>query len=341
MEALARIGLTLQILKIALAAGVSWEISSWLPNNPYPVFAPLAAIFTTQMTIADSVEKAIYRVLGVIGGVCVGASIAHFFSIGTLSVTMVILIGMATATAFRLNPLLISQVGVSGLLVLDYGQLHGYMQYRILETIIGALVAVIINMIICPAKESPLRKQKIVQLTKQLAQVLQYIAISNSAIAFYNKQLEVARTVVFQSGKESQNLKQAIQNLQYTPFRSKERMYMKDLCLIMERLERMSVQIRGIARGIVDIHKTAEFAPDISSAIQITATCIEQYGEYVNIPSADKKQALLQNVVKTQTIQRQVFFEIRTLVAAPVLHQLGGIFTDLSRLLDEIEEGLL
>jgi gas vesicle protein len=225
--------------------------------------------------------------------------------------------------------------------VLDYGQLHGYMQYRILETIIGSLVAVIINMIICPAKESPLRKQKIVQLTKQLAQVLQHIAISNPTTAHYNKQLEVARTVVFQSGKESQDLKQAIQNLQYTPFRGKERMYMKDLCLIMQRLERMSVQIRGIARGIVDIHKTTDSAPDISSAIQITATCIEQYGEYVNFPSADKKQALQQCVVKTQTIQRQAFFEIRTIVAAPVLHQLGGIFTDLSRLLDEIEEGLL
>ena len=133
LESLAKIGLTLQVIKTALAAGVSYGLALFLSDNPYPIFAPLAAILTIQVTIADSIQKGLYRTLGVIIGVGIGNLIGHFFVISGISILIAILLAFSLSTAFQLNQQIISQVGVSALLVLGYGQetwLHGWTHCR-------------------------------------------------------------------------------------------------------------------------------------------------------------------------------------------------------------------
>ncbi|GAB3818500.1 hypothetical protein GCM10028895_15840 [Pontibacter rugosus] len=90
-----RLGLTLQIVKTALAAAVSWIVATTILGSEFPYFAPLASILTVQVTVADSVEKATQRIIGIVGGVAVSLLIGHWLSISSLSIFLVILIGMA------------------------------------------------------------------------------------------------------------------------------------------------------------------------------------------------------------------------------------------------------
>ena len=95
LESLAKIGLTLQVIKTALAAGTSYGLALFLSDNPYPIFAPLAAILTIQVTIADSIQKGLYRTLGVIIGVGIGDLISHFFVISGISILIAILLAFS------------------------------------------------------------------------------------------------------------------------------------------------------------------------------------------------------------------------------------------------------
>lgn len=139
LRILSKLGLTLQIIKTAFAAALSWFIASSLLHSPYPYFAAVAAIITVQVTVADSVNKASQRIIGIIGGVLISMLLGHWFEIGAISIFFIILIGMGIAKAFRMNPQIISQVAISSLLVLAFGQTKaGYAYERIIETILGS-----------------------------------------------------------------------------------------------------------------------------------------------------------------------------------------------------------
>lgn len=332
LDALARMGINLQVVKTSLAAGISWLVASLLPHSPYPIFAPLAAILIMQVTIANSIEKALYRILGVIGGVCVGVLVGYFFTVGTISITLVVLLGMAVSTAFRLNPQVTSQVAVSALLVLDYGRMQGYVVGRIGETVVGSVVAVVINILICPPKSSPAVRQQIRQLTKNLAEVLQNMQISSQA----EQTLMSARTLVIQTEKTYQSLTLALQNLQFTPFWSHERLLIEDLLRVMSGLEHMATQVRGIARGFFDLHEMEDVHFDFFHVLVATAECIELFGVATANPSVESIQKLKQTIVKARNIQARCFSEHQQ-VGLSALREIGGIFTDLGRILDEVE----
>jgi uncharacterized membrane protein YgaE (UPF0421/DUF939 family) len=337
LNGLVKVGLTLQIFKTALAAGISWKIALLLQDSTYPIFAPLTAILTTQFTIADSMEKGLYRILGVIIGVSVGGFIGYYFSINTISIILVILLGMAISTAFRLNPQIISQVGVSALLVLDYGHNDGYVIARIGETIIGSFVAVIINIFSRPPESISAIQHLIMQSSKNLAEVLQGLVATSPKDQNLDKGLANARKLVQQAEKDYENLKMAIQNFRYTPFKRQERQTMNELSLVMNRVEHMTLQVRGIARSLLDLNIITEAPFQFPQVLQSTAACIEIFGESIANPSTELTAYLKQAIKETRGIQCRYFLEIQKVASLSSVPEIGGIFSDLGRILDEIE----
>lgn len=336
LEALAKIGLTLQVIKTALAAGASYGLALILSDNPYPIFAPLAAILTIQVTIADSIQKGLYRTLGVIIGVGIGDLISHFFVISGISILIAILLAFSLSTAFQLNQQVISQVGVSSLLVLGYGQVHGYMLGRIVETIVGAFTAVIINMVISPPNASAALKQALLQLSRRLSDTL-YDMKSCSDQEKLASDLKKARQLVQQTEKECENLLLSLNSLRYTPFRRQERRKVEELASILNRMERMTIQVRGIARSLYDLRITKGYCLNFNEVLQATARCIALFGELSVAPSSELEKLLAKALAEARNSQTKTFLEMRRLTIAEFVPEIGGLFTDLVRILDEIE----
>ncbi|GAB3812836.1 hypothetical protein GCM10028895_04280 [Pontibacter rugosus] len=169
----AKFGLTLQIFKTAFAASLSWFVASSLLHSDYPYFAAVAAIITVQVTVADSVNKATQRIVGIIGGVLISMLLGHWFQVGVFSIFFIILIGMGIAKLLRMNPQIISQVAVSSLLVLAFGQAReGYAYERIFETIVGSAIAVLTNALIIPQNAVPDVERSIIAFSKLSAATL-------------------------------------------------------------------------------------------------------------------------------------------------------------------------
>ncbi|MCJ8166276.1 aromatic acid exporter family protein [Pontibacter sp. E15-1] len=344
-ETLARFGFTLQIFKTALAAALSWFVATNLLHADYPYFAALAAILTVQVTVADSVDKATQRIIGIIGGVMLSMLLGHWFQIGSLSIFLVILLGMGIAQALRMNPQIISQVAVSSFLVLAFGQdEEGYAYARILETILGSGIAVLINALIVPQNAIPDVERSIIASSAQAASTLKAL---NSLLQNNGRFRKTGRTevnaLIRVMDKCHLTLKLAEQSLKYNPFLTHKRTRLSRLAVSINKLEHITVQIRGIRRGLADLQLNAVFQeeypniPQLQKAVSATAEGITVFGEAIVVPSDRNLAALRKQVQLAREDQAQCLTDFKNIHSAETLRDVGSILTDLSRITSETE----
>lgn len=328
------LGRSRRIFQTAAVAGLSWKLALLLPGSIYPVFAPLAAILTTQVTLADSIQKGLYRILGVIVGVGVGGLFGHFFSVTAISITAAIFIGLSAAKLLDLNEQVVSQVGVSTLLVLEYGHMHGYMIERICETMIGAAVAVLINLLTSSPKSALTVKQEIFKSTQEMTCLLQHLAAEAGKENTAQIPLQ-ARSLVAQLETDRRNVEIMIGHFRYTPFWRKERLEMEELAGILRRMTHMAGQIRGIARSLLDIQLAAKPLQNFSEILLAAANCISLFGEVMIDPSEKTASQLKQAIGEARGIPERFF--VKQQASMYFVPEYGGIFTDIGRILDEVE----
>ncbi|WP_276496386.1 FUSC family protein [Pontibacter litorisediminis] len=339
----ARIGLTLQIVKTALAAAVSWLVATMVLGSEYPFFAPLAAILTVQVTVADSVEKATQRIIGIIGGVAVSLLIGHWLSISTFSIFLVILVGMGISKALRMNPQIVSQVAVSSFLVLAFGlQEEGYAVERVVETLMGSVVAVLINALIVPQNALPEVENSMLAVGEQGTKTLQILA---SQLRQTEKGQLVGRqetdALIAAAEQSMKSLQLAEQSLKYNPFLTHKRTRLSRLAIGVKRLEHITTQIRGIRRGIADLNSARIFETDLQDtqalqkAMEATAACITLFSHTIVGPEKRHRPALLASIREAEKLQNQCLDTLRNINTNRTLRDVGSILTDLNRILAE------
>ncbi|OKL40336.1 FUSC family protein [Pontibacter flavimaris] len=345
LDFFARIGLSLQIVKTALAAAVSWLVATAVLGSEYPFFAPLASILTVQVTVADSVDKATQRIIGIIGGVMVSLLIGHWLGTSTLSIFLTVLVGMGISQALRMNPQVVSQVAVSSLLVLAFGlQEEGYAVERVVETVMGSAVAVLINALIVPQNAIPEVEKSILALGNQGTRTLAFLAAQL-------RQTERGQLVgrqetddlIAATEKSIKALQLAEQSLKYNPFLTSKRTRLSRLAIGVKRLEHITTQIRGIRRGIADLNSARIFKADLQDtralqkAMEATAACITLFSHTMVGPPEKHLPALLASITEAKELQNLCLNTLRSIGTDRTLRDVGSILTDLSRILVEAE----
>ncbi|HEX3302101.1 MAG TPA: aromatic acid exporter family protein, partial [Thermomicrobiales bacterium] len=176
-----RFGLGERVLKTALAAGLSWLLASLIPGNDHPYLAPLSAVLLMQLTIAQSVDLAIQRNIGIAIGVIVAVASFALFGVHAWSVSLVVLISLAAGIQLRLGQQAVQQVAVSALIVLLAGNVTGTFEYafrRILDSIIGASVALVLNWLVVPPIHIAPASKAIERMAQDLSLALADLAVS-------------------------------------------------------------------------------------------------------------------------------------------------------------------
>src|SRR5215207_1584568 len=120
-----RMGLGERVLKTALAAGVSWQLAVWVPGNDHPYLAPVSAVLLMQLTIAQSVDLAVQRNIGIAIGVIVAVAAFSIFGVHAWSISLVVLIALSGGIQLRLGQQAVQQVAVTALIVLLAGGVTG------------------------------------------------------------------------------------------------------------------------------------------------------------------------------------------------------------------------
>ncbi len=343
VSALDKLGLSLQTFKTALASALAWIVAHDLFAFPFPYFAPLSAMLTVQVSVADSWEKAAQRIIGLIGGVLVSLVISHWFPLGTVSIFLTILLGMALAKVFRMNSQIISQVAVSSFLVLAFGSTKGYVINRIFETFLGSGIAIAVNALIVPQKTIPTMYAHIRTLSElSSSALLGLISLLDSA---ENNQAAREKILALVAKTEETALagKTTEKALRYTPFLSSVKKRLAQLNDHVVYLEHITVQIRGMRRGIFDLYSEMNWQPSgpvaqsLKASFASTADCITAYGKAVISDSPEDKEELADKIEHAKLVQLQCLAEIQHITALPILRDMGSVLTDLKRILKELE----
>ncbi|MCR8996405.1 FUSC family protein [Brevibacillus sp. 7WMA2] len=334
----ARFGLTFHVCKTVLASGLSLLIASLLFGNHFAYFAPLAAVLTMQLTIADTLEKGIYRVIGVIGGVVSSIIILPYFENGILGLVLVLLVGMGTATALRLNPQIISQIGVSSVMVMTFQQMQGYSTGRILETIIGAIVAVFIQMVIRPENYVPTVQKKHAESCKQLAQTLTIMAtaLNNHSDGATTPIVDPASLLKWNNELEA-SLKHAKKSLKYNVFYRKDLNTLYYLEQQIDSVQKMLISICSILYTAQELKYLPTLRHTLDQPLLDASAAISTYGAFVANPSAEAHQELLNLLYRVQQQQSQQFITSIETAGISSLREVGCLYAEINRMIVEME----
>lgn len=261
---LRRVGVGERVLKTALAVGLAWELGSMAPNVGSPYLAPLAALLTMQITIADSLTAASQRVLGIVVGVTVAIATSAVVGINGLTVGLLVLIAFATGSALRLGPQGIQQVAISAMLLVAVGSVSSvhYAVARIVETIVGVAVGLTVNVLLAPPSHIETARDAVAAHASALAAAMDHLGKSLAAGV-----TPTGATAVLDEARATDALlrsaESAVQRtdtaLKYNLWNRDERPEAQRLAQSLRAQERVAMQARGIVRTIEEA--TARAAP--------------------------------------------------------------------------------
>ncbi len=162
-----------------MAAIVAWLLCVVILKQPLPIFAAIAALLVVQPSVSQSLARGVERSIGVISGVVLAFLIGLLFGNQTWIVLTVIVVALVLAWAFKLSPGSTNQIPISAMLVLAIGGLTpAYAVNRVLETVIGAVVGLVINVAIVPPVLLAPAHTAVLRLLNDCAASLDQIATS-------------------------------------------------------------------------------------------------------------------------------------------------------------------
>lgn len=149
----------LQAAKTSIATVLAWVVAGAALPGELPVFAAVAALIVVQPSVNQSLTKALERSVGVVAGVTIATGVSLLLGSAGWIVIVAIVVAIFASWALRLSPTSANQVAISAMLVLALGAATPeYAGLRIVETLIGAATAVVVNaLVVAPVAITPAR----------------------------------------------------------------------------------------------------------------------------------------------------------------------------------------
>ncbi|PPF46564.1 MULTISPECIES: aromatic acid exporter family protein [unclassified Rathayibacter] len=248
----------LQLVKTAAATVVTWLLAGVVFPGTLPVFGAIAALLVVAPSINQSFSKALERSVGVIIGVIVGSVIGTVLGGESIIVLLAIVAAIAVGWAVRLTPASAVQIPISAMLVLSVGAVTpNYALDRILETLLGAAVGVVINVLIVPPVVLAPAERAIGDLTAQLAAALDDLGDALQAPVPRRRLDELlinARLLQTMQSKAEEAIATGEESLRLNPRRSAHRDRLLALDSVVPRLGRIVTRVRGMTRTVHDLY---------------------------------------------------------------------------------------
>jgi len=246
----------LQVVKTSVATVLAWVAAGLLFPQHLPVFAAIAALLVVQPSVNQSFGRAIERSVGVTVGVLIALGIGLLFGEQTWIVLLAVVIAIFVGWALRLTPPSANQIPISAMLVLAIGAASpGYAVERIIETLIGALIGLVVNALIVPPVAVAPAQRSVELLLEEVARSLERLARAlrspQSAAELESLMIE-ARLLRPMRESAQAALNQGEESLALNPRRSSHRAELVALHGLLGRLTAIVTRTVGMTRAFHD-----------------------------------------------------------------------------------------
>ena len=246
----------LQVAKSAIATAAAWVVAGLLIPGPPPIFAAIAALLVVQPSLNQSLSKAIERSVGVVTGVVIASLLGLAFGGASWVIVLSVVCALFIAWALRMTPGTSNQVAISALLVLALGAAsQNYALDRILETVIGAVIGIIVNMLIVPPVAVAPARVSVDAFGEELAASLERLAraLQNIQTAPQLQGLLIeARLLRPMRDAADTAIAAGAESLTLNPRGRRHRQELGAMQAQLELLGPIVVQVIGMTRALVD-----------------------------------------------------------------------------------------
>jgi hypothetical protein len=244
----------LRTAKTTLAAVLAYVAAELLGTSGQPVLAALTALLVVQVTTYDTLAQGLQRIFSVLAGVLVALAVAAYAGLTWWSLGAVVAVSVVVGLVLRLGKQLM-EVPISAMLVLAVGGAEDVAVGRVYETLVGAAVGVVVNMVIVPPLYLGPAGVAIGELAGRMAEFLRGLAAELRAgwsREAADRWLDGARALGAEVSRADQVLARAEQSARLNPRAGPVRQAQPRLRTALNGLEHLYVSLRGLCRTLLD-----------------------------------------------------------------------------------------
>ncbi len=152
-------------------------------NDPPPLVAALTAVLVVQATLASTLVNGVQRVLSVVAGVALAVVLVSVVGLTWWSLGAIVAASILVGQILRLGPHLL-EVPISAMLVLGVGYTTAAETVgisRVVETLVGAAVGVLVNVAFPPAVQTRFAGRAVERFAAEIAHLLDAAAAALAA----------------------------------------------------------------------------------------------------------------------------------------------------------------
>ena len=159
-------------LRLTGAAVAAFAVAELFFPGGRSVLAPLSALLVVQVTLFSTLTAGVRRIAAVVTGVVVAVLFSEWAALSWWSLAIIVAGAIIVGQLLRLR----EHLPISAMLVLAVGGAEARAEARILETLIGAAVGVLYNLLLPGPVQSRTAGEAVEQMAQQMATLLRRMA---------------------------------------------------------------------------------------------------------------------------------------------------------------------
>ncbi|MEV0495803.1 FUSC family protein [Streptomyces atratus] len=342
-----------QTLRSTAAAVIAYVVAVWTLPQPAPLTAPLTALLVVQVTLYATLTTGIRRVNSVVVGVLIAIGFSTLVGLSWWSLGLTIFSSLIIGRMVRVDEF-VPEVAISAMLVLGVSQLAATAWDRILETLIGAGVGLLFNLLFAPPVWVQNAGVSIDELAREMGQMFRtmgeeiggHISVRQAATRLHD-----ARRLDHDIVAVDASLRQAEESLMLNPRVRQGLLYRIVLRTGLDTLEICAVVLRVLSRTLTDLAKTRTeetmFPEDVAASLRELfaqmADAIESFSTLITTPvstNAEEAESQLAAALAASRATRDVVADLllEDVQEHPRQWQLhGALLAEIDRILDELD----
>ena len=276
------------ILQTAVAACAAWYLAALLLGHEQPFVAPIATVIALGATAGRTGRRAVEWFIGVAFGLAIADLLMFAFGTGPLQIGVVVAVAMATAIFLGAGPLLITEAGVTAVLVITLDpSTAGPSPDRFMDALVGCCVALAVHSLL------PVDPKTIVQQAARLIFADLTVTLEEASGALADGDSDKAERALWRAREidaRVAGLREALEagyeTARFSPSRWGARKRLDPYAEAAHSLDLAVRNTRVLARATVGMVRHGEPAPgllseavlDLSRAVEDLAGYLEQPG---------------------------------------------------------------
>ncbi|MFK8908706.1 aromatic acid exporter family protein [Streptomyces sp. YS-3] len=342
-----------QALRSTAAAVISYVVALQLSSEPAPLTAPLTALLVVQVTLYTTLVTGVRRVNSVIAGVLLAIGFSALVGLTWWSLGLIILAALVIGRFVKAGEF-VPEVAISAMLVLGVTRVSATAWDRVLETLIGAGVGMLFNVLLVPPVWVESAGEAIEELAARMKRLLIDLAEEvggHTPVARAAARLHEARRLDHDIVQVDASLRQAEDSLRFNP-RVKEGLLSRIVLRTgLDALEICAVVLRVVCRSVTDLAKerTEEhlFEPETGIALRDVfehmAQAVESFAVLITTQVRANAEEAENRFADELAAARASRDRVAVLLLAQVrrdprqwqLH--GALLAEVDRILDELD----